>query len=91
VILRAGEVLEEVAVALRRHDAQVEAQALVRDDGRLRRPERGHVGHPPEVREVLGEGGRILRGGDDVEVAEGLAAAAHRPRLRDLLGRGVLP
>ncbi len=28
--------LEQVAVRLRRHDAQVEAKALVRDDGRLR-------------------------------------------------------
>ena len=35
-VLRAGEVLEQVAVRLRRDDAQVVAQAVVGDDGRLR-------------------------------------------------------
>ena len=36
VVLRAGEVLEQVAVALRRNDAEVEAKAVVGDDRRLR-------------------------------------------------------
>ena len=46
VLLRAREVLQEVAVALRRHDAQVETQTLPRDDRRLRPALRDHLGHP---------------------------------------------
>src|SRR4030095_1179308 len=37
VILRAGEVLEEVAVGLGRDDTEVEPEAVLRDDRRLRR------------------------------------------------------
>src|SRR5205085_8006194 len=36
VVLRAREVLQQVAERLRRDDAQVEAEPVVRDDGRLR-------------------------------------------------------
>ncbi len=38
VVLRTGEVLQQVAVALRRNDAEIEAQPVVRHDRRLRRP-----------------------------------------------------
>ena len=44
VVLRAGEVLEQVAVRLRRDDAKVEPEALVRDHRRLRVPLRDDVG-----------------------------------------------
>src|SRR5207302_4181720 len=49
VLLRAREVLEQVAVRLRRDDAQVEAQAVVRDDRRLRVALRGDLGDPAQL------------------------------------------
>jgi hypothetical protein len=52
VVLRAGEVLEEVAERLRRHDAQVEAEAVARDDRRLRVALRRDVDDPLQAREV---------------------------------------
>ena len=44
VALRAGEVLQEVAVALERHDAQVELHAVVGHDRGLRRAVAEHLG-----------------------------------------------
>ena len=58
VLLRAREVLEEVAVGLGRHDAQVEAQALVGDDRRLRLALGDDLVDPGELREVLDQRGR---------------------------------
>ena len=55
VVLRAGEVLQQVAVALGRHDAQVEARAVVRDDRRLRRPFGRDVDDQAERAEVVDE------------------------------------
>ena len=46
VVLGAGEVLEQVAVAVRRHDSQVEAEAVLADDGRLRIASCGHLDDP---------------------------------------------
>jgi hypothetical protein len=88
--LRAGEVLQQVPVALGRDDAEVEPQAVVRDDRRFRRSAGDDLGHPRERGEMGGERRRIARGGDDVEVAHGLAATAHAARLGDPLGRRVL-
>ena len=82
--------LEQVAVALRRHDAQVEAVAVVRDDRRLRRPLRGDVDDPAELREVVDQRGRVVRGRDDVEVAHGLPVAARAAGDRDLLAGRML-
>ena len=90
VILRAGEVLEQVAVGLGRDDAEIEAEAFVGEDSCLRRAVRHHLDHPLELREVLREGLRILRRGDDVEVPEGFLAPARTPGLGNLHGRGVL-
>ena len=83
VVLRAREVLEEVAERLRRHDAQVEAEAVARDDRRLRVALRRDVDDPLQAREVARQVGGIRRARDDVEVAERLLAAPHRPGLGD--------
>ena len=90
VVLRAGEVLQQVAVALRRHDAQVEAQPVVRDDRRLGRALGGDVDHPAKRAEVVDERLRVGRRRDDVEVAHRLAHAARRAGERDLDRRLML-
>jgi hypothetical protein len=90
VVLGAGEVLEQVPVRLRRDDAQVEAETVVRDHRRLRVALRDDVGDPEQLREVVDQRRCVGGGGDDVQVAEGLAAAAHRARLGDLHRRRVL-
>ena len=56
VVHRACEVLEQVPVGLGRDDAQVEAEALMGDDGGLRAAQ-GHLGHPLTLGE---EGGQRL-------------------------------
>ena len=58
VVLRAREVLEQAAVVLRRHDAQVDAESLLRDDRRLRVAARGDLEHPGQGDEVGDERGR---------------------------------
>ena len=83
VLLGAGEVLEQVAEALRLDDAQVELEAFARDDGGLRLALCYHVEHPGERGEVCYQSGGVARGRDQVDVLEGLAAAAQRPGLRD--------
>ena len=60
VVLRAGEVLEQVAVALGRHDAQVEAQAVVRDHGRLRPALGNDLDDPIEAREGVDQRPRVV-------------------------------
>src|SRR5919108_1929326 len=72
VLLRAGEVLKQVAVALRRNHPEVEAKAFVRDDRRLRRPLRRHLRDPAQFREVVDQRSRVAGGRDDVEVAHRL-------------------
>ena len=89
VILRAREVLEQVAVRLRRHDAQVEPEALVGDHGRLRVALRDDVGDVLACREVVDQRRWVGRRRDHVEVAERLASTARRARLRHLHGRRV--
>ena len=83
VVLRAREVLEHVAVALVRHDAQVEAEPLMTDDGRLRVAARDDLRDPVALAEGGDERGRVLRRRDDVEVTNRLAAAAHAAGLGD--------
>ena len=83
VVLRAREVLEHVAVALVRHDTQVEAEAVVAHDGRLRVAARDHLGDPVPVAERSDQRGRVARRRDEVEVADGLAPAPHASGLRD--------
>ena len=73
-----------LAVVLGRHDAQVEPEALLRDDGRLRVAVRGDLEHPRQRDEVPDQRGRVGRGRDHVEVAEGLAPSADAPGARDL-------
>ena len=91
VLLRAREVLEQIAVRLRRHDAKVEPEALVRDHGRLRIPLRHDVGDVLAGREVVDQRRRVRRGGDHVEIAERLAPSPSRAGLRDLDGGRVRP
>ena len=49
VLLRAGEVLEQVPVRLGRDDAQVEAEPVGGDDRRLRVAVRGDLLHPRQL------------------------------------------
>jgi hypothetical protein len=74
----------------RRHDAEVEAEAVVRDDGRLGRALGDHLGDPGQLREVLRQRLRVAGSGDDVEVAHGLLAAARAARLADAVGGRML-
>ena len=90
VLLRAGEVLEQVAVRLGWDDAEVEAEPVVRDHRRLRVALRDDVRDPVELREVVDQRRRVGRGSDDVEVAERLTAAANRAGLGDLHGCWML-
>ena len=82
VVLRAREVLEHVSVALGRHHAKIEAQAVVADDRRLRVSARHDLRHPVAVAERGDQGRRIDRRRDEVEVADGLAATPDAARLR---------
>ena len=101
VLLRAREVLERRAEGRRLHHAQVHLDALAvphRGLGRAPLEDLRHLGQPHEgVHHARGIG----RGHEDVEVAHGLLAAAHRAggldpldpadareRVRDLLGQG---
>ena len=89
VVLRAREVLEQAAVVLGRHDAQVEPEPLLRHDGRLRVAVGGDLEHPRQLDEVREQRGRVGRGRDHVEVAEGLASPPHAAGGRDLDRRRV--
>ena len=81
VLLRAREVLEQIAVALGRDDAEVEAQALVRDHGCLGVTVGDDLEHPGQPDEVGRQRRRIGRCRDHVEIAERLATAARAPGL----------
>ena len=83
VVLRAREVLEDVPVALRRHDTQVEAKGIVRNDRRLRVTARHDLGNPVAGAKRVDQRCRVARSRDEVEVAHGLAAAADASGLRD--------
>ena len=89
VVLRAGEVLEQAAVVLGRHDAKVEPEALLRHDGRLRVAVRRDLEHPRQLDEVREQRRRVGCGRDHVEIAERLAPAPHAPGGRDLDRRRV--
>ena len=90
VVLRAGEVLEQVAVEARRNDTQIEAQAVVRDDRRLRLASGGDLLDPAELGEVLGQLAGLGRRRDDVEIAKRLLAPADAAGLGDLQRRRML-
>ncbi len=81
VVLRAGEVLQNVAVALVRHDTEVEAKPVVADHGRLRVAARHDLGDPVTVAERADERRGVARRRDQVEIANGLVPAAHASRL----------
>ena len=89
VVLRAGEVLQEVAVALRRHDAEIEPEALLGDHGRLRVAVGDDLEHPRQADEVRRQRRGVGGGRDHVEVAERLAAPARAARLGDVDRGGV--
>ena len=90
VVLRAGEVLQQVAVRLRWHDAQVEPQALVRQHRCLRRALCHHLDHPLQLREVVDQRLRIVGSRDDVEISERLLAPSGAAGLGDLHRSGLL-
>ena len=90
VILRAGEVLQQIPVRLRLDDAQVEAEAVGRDDRRLRVAVRRDLEHPRQLDERGRQRRGIRRGRDHVEVAKRLLAPPHRAGLGDVHRRGML-
>ena len=90
VVLRAGEVLEEISVQTGRDDAEVEAQPVVRDHRRLRLAPGSDLLDPVKLREVVGQLARLSGRRDDVEVAEGLLAPPDASCLGDLQGRRML-
>ena len=81
VALRAREVLQQVAVALERHDAQVELDAVVGQDRGLRRAVAEHLGDERLLDQPRGQRGPVARGGDHVHVAHRLGAPPQRARL----------
>ena len=81
VVLRAREVLEHVAVALRRNDPEVEAETVVTDDRRLRVTARRDLRDPVPVAERGDQRRRVGRRRDEIEVAHGLAAPPDAARL----------
>ena len=84
VVLRAREVLQQVAVALRRHDPEIEPEPLLADHGRLGVAVRDHLEHPRQADEVRRQRGRVRCGRDHVEVAERLPAPPRAARLGDV-------
>ena len=87
VILRAAEVLQQVAIALRRHDPQIETQSVAGDHGRLRIAVRDDLGNERQLHECSSERGGVCRRGDQVEVAKGLASATDAARFGDAQSR----
>ena len=83
VVLRAREVLEDVPVALVRHDAEVEAKAVVRADGRLRVAASQHFRDPLGLAERGDERRGVSRGRDHVNIADRLLAATDTAGFRD--------
>ena len=83
MILRAGEVLEQIAERLGRDDTQVEAEPVLSDHGRLGRALRSDLDHPGKRAEGLEERRRIGRRRDQVEVSHRLPVAPGRARDRD--------
>ena len=81
VRLRSGEVLQQVAVRLRRDDAQVHLHARVRHDRGFRVTAARDLLHPGALAEPRGQGGRILGCRDQIDVADRLGPAPQRPRL----------
>ena len=76
VVLRAGEVLEQVPVDLGRHHAQLDDGAVVRDCGDPVVAPGGDVGDPVLRHERLGRRQAVGHGGDDVDVLAGLGEPA---------------
>ena len=89
VALRAGEVLEQVAVALGRHDTQVELHAVVGEHGGLGGAVAEHLGDERLLDEPGGQRRPVARGRDHVHVAHRLRAAAQRAGLVGPLAGGM--
>ena len=76
VVLGAGEVLEQVAVHLRRDHAQLDHRAVVGDGRDPVVAPRGDLGHPLLGDERLGSREPVGHRGDDVDVLPGLGEPA---------------
>ena len=83
--LRTGEVLQRRSPRVERHHAQVDLQALRHADGRLGRAAGNHLMSCAERRH---QRGRIVRGGQDVDVADGFPPAPQRARVGAALAAG---
>ena len=89
--LRAGEVLQEVAEGGGRDDAQVDLHAVVRDDRALRIAAADDLRRDRLLAEPADQRGRLVGGGDQVDVADHLHAAAQRPGLATRARRSAVP
>ena len=88
--LGAGEVLEQVAEGLRGDDPQVDRDAVVGLGADAVRARVAGGGDQRVGGEVLGERGRLLGGGDQVDVLAGLGPAPDRAGDLDPVGGRVL-
>ena len=84
VVLRAGEMLQQISVQPRGDDTEVETQAVVRDHRRLRLAPGRDPLDPAELREVIRQRARLGRRRDDVEITEGFLPPPDAAGLRDL-------
>src|SRR5215475_9384565 len=85
VRLRAGEVVERRAEALRGNDPDVDLQSALEHHRGPRGAGRPHYLHLRIGSEALHHVGRRYRGDDDIEIADRLAAPAITAREHDLL------
>ena len=89
VARRAGEVLEQVAVGVRGDDPQVDRDPVVGRDPSAGLANGRRGGDHRMLGERSGEGDRVGRGRDQVDVLAGLPPAAHRPGDLDCVGGRV--
>ncbi len=84
VLARAREVLQQVAVEMRRQHAQVDLQAAREPDARLRRAFREHRFRAVPCGERGRDALRVVRRAHDVDVADGRLLTAHAAGRREV-------
>ena len=80
---RAGEVLEQIPVTGRRHDAEISRDAVLRDDRRLCLTVCCDLGCVREVDVVLEQRGRVVRRRDQIDILDRLCTPSHAAGRRD--------
>ena len=74
--LGSGEIQQRSAVALRRHDPQIDLQARAQHHRGAGGAMGENLGHILVAQQSVGDRGAIARGRQDVEIADRVAAAA---------------